>query len=476
MNTESLGPFPHRLSLSMIVRNEEQFLDACLASVRGVADEIVIADTGSTDATMAIAARHGAKTIQFPWEDDFSAARNESLRHCTGEWVLYLDADERLVPGQERAIAELLENTSAAAYNVIVRNTLSLPTGTSVQRMPYPRLFRKIPGVRFEGRVHEQIAPAIEGSGGKILPCGIVIEHLGYNQGFEVLKRKADRNMRLLLEGECGNDGYRSYQVGNTYLMLQQLPEAKEHLARALASRVLPGSLRAQVFNLLAEAELRTGSYARAAECCRESLRLASHQVTARWYLVGAFIRQKHYDGAVEVMKEMLARSLREAANGKIDVALDIQVDEATVWHLLGQCYLKLGDSCGAAKALSRALELNPDSTAIEANLREAQGLYADRTLSQAEQLMEKGDYRGAGHLIDEAEGIGARSAALERLGIDIALRERDLQKARHHLERMAAIIPDDNPNARQQLLALVAKLSGADLPQTSHDPTVEPR
>ena len=161
MGTEKKVVVPIRLSLSMIVKNEEQFLDGCLESVRGVADEIVVADTGSTDGTVAIANRHGGKTIHVPWEDDFSSARNESLRHCTGEWVLYLDADERLVAGQESIISELLGNKSAAAYNVIVRNTLSLPSGTSVQRMPYPRLFRRTAGVRFEGRVHEQIAPAI---------------------------------------------------------------------------------------------------------------------------------------------------------------------------------------------------------------------------------------------------------------------------------------------------------------------------
>lgn len=449
-----------RLSLSMIVRNEQQFLEGCLLSVEGVADEIVIVDTGSTDETIAIARRHGARIFEQPWNGDFSQARNESLRHCRGEWVLYLDADERLLPAQGDAILSLLRDASVSAYNVIVRNTITLPTGTSVQRMPYPRLFRKSPGVCFEGRVHEQLAGSIEARGGMIRPCGIVIEHLGYNQGFDLLKKKADRNLQLLLESNRG-DGYASYQVGNTCLMFQQFTEAKEHFARALSSASLSHGLRAHVYNLMAEAELRTGLPARAAECCRESLRLAPHQVTARWYLVGASIRQQDYAGAEAIIKEMLARSLRESANGMIDVALDIQVEEATAMHVMGQCQMQQGDSCAAAKTFSRALELTPVSAEIRASFLEAQAACADRIRANAEQLMEQGDYRGAGRLIDAAEAGGTRSFALERLGIDVALRERDLQKAKHHLERMAGYIPEDNPTAKQQLLALAAKLMG---------------
>ena len=84
------------LSLSMIEKNEESMLPGCLESVKEVVDEIVIVDTGSSDRTKEIARSFGAKIIDFEWVNDFAAARNESLRNCTGEWILYLDADERL--------------------------------------------------------------------------------------------------------------------------------------------------------------------------------------------------------------------------------------------------------------------------------------------------------------------------------------------------------------------------------------------
>jgi hypothetical protein len=82
------------LTITLIVRNEEQTLGRCLDSVRGLADEIVVVDTGSTDATRQIATERRARVVEFPWCDDFAAARNESLRQATGRWVLWLDADE----------------------------------------------------------------------------------------------------------------------------------------------------------------------------------------------------------------------------------------------------------------------------------------------------------------------------------------------------------------------------------------------
>src|SRR5262249_33980822 len=85
-----------RVSLCMIVRDEEANLPACLASAADLVDEVVVVDTGSTDRTREVAARFGARVFDFPWVDDFAAARNESLRHATGDWVFWMDADDRL--------------------------------------------------------------------------------------------------------------------------------------------------------------------------------------------------------------------------------------------------------------------------------------------------------------------------------------------------------------------------------------------
>ena len=97
-----------KVSLCMIVRNEERNLPSCLAGVAELVDEIIVVDTGSTDGTKEQAAKWDAKVFDFPWVDDFSAARNESLRHATGDWILWLDADDRLDAINCRRLREVL--------------------------------------------------------------------------------------------------------------------------------------------------------------------------------------------------------------------------------------------------------------------------------------------------------------------------------------------------------------------------------
>jgi glycosyltransferase involved in cell wall biosynthesis len=92
--SEAISPRAAKVSLTMIVKNEERNLSHCLESVRGVFDEIIIVDTGSTDGTKAIAREFGAKVLDFPWIDDFSAARNVALTHATGDYAFWLDADD----------------------------------------------------------------------------------------------------------------------------------------------------------------------------------------------------------------------------------------------------------------------------------------------------------------------------------------------------------------------------------------------
>jgi len=92
------------LSLCMIVKNEEEYLQECLASVEDVVDEIILVDTGSTDRTVEIAGQFDAEVHHIPWNDDFAAARNESIKHASGDWILQLDADERLDPESKKEL------------------------------------------------------------------------------------------------------------------------------------------------------------------------------------------------------------------------------------------------------------------------------------------------------------------------------------------------------------------------------------
>ena len=110
-----------RVSLCMIVRDEEKNLEACLAPVADLFDEIIIVDTGSQDGTIEIARRFTPHVHHFQWCDDFSAARNESLRHATGDWIFWLDADDRVGPSQVADLRRFVRATRRAAASVFAQ-------------------------------------------------------------------------------------------------------------------------------------------------------------------------------------------------------------------------------------------------------------------------------------------------------------------------------------------------------------------
>src|SRR5262249_15334550 len=139
-----------RVSLAMIVRNEEANIAACLASVAGLLDEIIVVDTGSTDRTIELAHAAGARVVKFVWVDDFAAARNLSLDQATGDWIFWLDADERLDAETRKRLRRLhggLRDESAAYLMRQLSRPLD-PSGptTAVDQV---RLFRRRPDVRW---------------------------------------------------------------------------------------------------------------------------------------------------------------------------------------------------------------------------------------------------------------------------------------------------------------------------------------
>jgi glycosyltransferase involved in cell wall biosynthesis len=181
------------LSAALIVRDEERFLPRCLASVKDLVDEIVVVDTGSIDRSREIAGDFGARVHEFAWIDDFAAARNESLGHAAGDWILYIDADEAVQPVERAALQPLLEDGDAVGHYVMLQPR---PGFTAYREL---RLFRNHASIRFRGAIHENIWPAVRRyqarHGGHIHQSPLVLEHLGY-EGDQ--RRKHLRNLPLL--------------------------------------------------------------------------------------------------------------------------------------------------------------------------------------------------------------------------------------------------------------------------------------
>jgi len=230
-------PPPRTISLCMIVRNEEERLPACLASARSLVDEIVVVDTGSTDGTVAIALEHGAKIVHSPWQDDFSLARNASLKEATGDWILILDADEELMVEDRGRWQATLADASRAGFLVELEN---LRDGESPTRSLVMRVFRNHPTVRFRGLLHERVDDTLdevalrEGWTLGQLPARIV--HHGYTESARRDRGKDERNRRLLerVLREEGSDPYLLYKIAVHPLNWgQDIDLVRECLARA---------------------------------------------------------------------------------------------------------------------------------------------------------------------------------------------------------------------------------------------------
>src|SRR5438552_1743970 len=165
----------------MIVKNEEANLPACLESVRGLFDEIIIVDTGSTDRTKEIAAAFGAKVFEFTWVDSFAAARNECLRHATGNWIFWMDADDRLDEANRQKLLALFANLDKKTTAFVMRCVCPPAADTGIAtEVQHVRLFRNHSQIRWEHRVHEQILPAVRRVGREVRFTDVAIAHTGY--------------------------------------------------------------------------------------------------------------------------------------------------------------------------------------------------------------------------------------------------------------------------------------------------------
>ncbi len=225
-----------RLSLCMIVRDEQEMLPRCLASVADTVDEIVIVDTGSTDATVEIARSFGARVLFHEWTGSFAQARNVSFDAAEGDWLLCLDADEVLVEEDAPLLRSLTGRTWREAFYLSETNyTGDLEDGTAVTHNAL-RVFRNRPEYRFEGRLHEQIAHCLPGYlPERVEASGVRIEHYGYLGAVRDSREKSRRNIELLRlqQAESPPTPFLYYNLGSEYAAADEPQAALAEFERA---------------------------------------------------------------------------------------------------------------------------------------------------------------------------------------------------------------------------------------------------
>jgi tetratricopeptide (TPR) repeat protein len=345
-----------RLTICLITRDEERFLDACLTSIRGLADQVVVVDTGSTDGTVEIARRHGAEVHSFTWCDDFSAARNVALEQARGDWVLVLDADEELPQDRHETLRRHLRVASAMAWRLPIADA-----GREVEGVSYvPRLFRNAPGVHFVGRIHEQAFSSFDvrrrewGLESKLGEA--TLRHHGYTAELTRSRDKIARNLRLLeqalveMPGETGllmnyalelcrsgrcEEGMQQYRAAFEAMSAEPqslvIPEAREMLLMQFASQLMAARRHAEIIRLLTSPLARIQGGLTASLCF--SLGLAHMEL-------------QQFAEALEPLRQCVARRSRPALT-----RVNLEIHRAGPHHCLGLCLWQTGDLAGAGKA-----------------------------------------------------------------------------------------------------------------------------
>jgi GT2 family glycosyltransferase/tetratricopeptide (TPR) repeat protein/predicted SAM-dependent methyltransferase len=264
---------PKRLSLCMIARDEERFLEDCLSSVKGLVDEIVVLDTGSKDRTVEIARSHGATVHSFTWNESYSDARNEALKYVTGDWVLFLDADERLDPSGKQLIVDAISKDDIEAYELLFYNYCR--EGSSAPDIVHRvcRLVRNRPTYRFEGRIHENIIPSIVAAGGRIEQLDAIVHHYGYKPDVTKQRNKHERYLKLLLAElqDRPNDLYVLHHISAAHCAQEEFEQAIPYLEQ-MTELLPPGhAFSGNTYSRLINAYWATGHYEKALETAKRA-------------------------------------------------------------------------------------------------------------------------------------------------------------------------------------------------------------
>ena len=356
------------VSATLIVKNEERFLAGCLDSLEGFADEVIIVDTGSTDSTPAIAEKRGIAVHSISWTGDFSAARNHALSLARGQWILYIDADERITSGAAES-KQLLLDPSYIGFQVL----LSPLSGST----PYwiLRLWRNHPAIRFQGIIHESTWPALmeyqAATGGLIGNLPLRMEHFGYEDSHAA---KNERNLPLL-EKAVQADPERVF----SWCHLATIYADQDRPADATAAwRKAMDLVRGRQYRLPDDGlpwvgliEFEMGREADVAELIEEALVRFSDDLQFAW-LEGRFLlAHERYAEAIPCFERLVKAG--EIGQFSHDASYDERMLGVLAYENIAACNFRLRDWAEAARYYDLALAKEPQRMDLRAKRSLAQ-------------------------------------------------------------------------------------------------------
>jgi len=346
----------------MIVRDEEKLLENCLNSVKNLADEIIIVDTGSKDKTKDIAKKFTENIFDFKWEGDFSKARNFSISKASKDWIFYIDADESISEKDCIKMKKLLANNEADAFLLNWRNyanDMGIPgwqsgkddeyeeskkaNGFSVHKIL--RLFKNKRGFFFEGKIHETISNSVKKMNGKIFDTDIIFHHFGALDK-DRLSSKRESYANALKERLDKKDfsekteDYICFELSSQLINLNKIDEAIYYLERAIEIK--------EEFNYLF---VLGGLYTLKNELDKaERILMKANGINPRDSSLNDNL------GIIYSKKQEFNKAIR-----RFEKAIELNPKSADANFNLGLTYIKLGKESRARLYFEKAIELNPE-------------------------------------------------------------------------------------------------------------------
>ncbi|HUB88085.1 MAG TPA: glycosyltransferase [Verrucomicrobiae bacterium] len=442
-----------RLSVCLIVKNEEKFLTQCLSSVKAIAHQIVVVDTGSTDRTVEIAKSFGAEIYPFAWRDDFSAARNAALEHATGDWILMLDADEELPAAEHAHLCDDMKRTDIIAFRLPLVNK-----GEEAQGKHFvPRLFRNTPGVYYYSRIHEQVFPSLIQCGkawGMKTAIGTAqLLHHGYAKEVIADRNKVERNLKLLRQAvrEFPDDANLQMNLGLELVHTGDLPAALTHYREAF--RLMSAQPPTEVAPELREVLLtqftchlyKMKAHEEVVQTLNSPLAKQNALTASLHFALGlAFFELKKFHEAAEEMRQCLAKRKQPSL-----APINTDIFTAMPHHCLALSLMKAGDAAGAEKVFQTGLAEN--ANAVELKLDYAKFLAGQNRPVEALQQL------------NELVTANPCNTVAWRLGGEIALGNPEfLEFARDWTAEAIRQLPDDAVITAQRAEALLLSQQAA--------------
>lgn len=350
-----------KISVCLIAKNEEKYIDQCLSSIKPIADEIIFVDTGSTDRTVEIAGKYTDKIYFHPWNDSFSEARNQAMHYATGDWILTIDADEKLVQEDIPIVLEAVKDKNNDAIMIQIINALKGKGSKGV--LNSERILKNNGIIRYEGRVHNRLVGI---TSAKFYPIRFM--HYGYDISGDSAVKKFERTSSLLkkdLEENPDNPSTHHY-LSCSYLSRGMYQETVEHglkainLAEAQNNRNM---LFLWTHYNLSLAYYRLNNLPVARETALNALKRYPDHIDSHFMMVVICFDQKSWEELIYHAERYIELAkILNADPSRFGNLITCSLNEEWNMHvLMGIAFIEIGQTVNSQKSFEKAIRVAPE-------------------------------------------------------------------------------------------------------------------